>query len=81
MTGEPLVMTPAEAFNAVTGVRYPVIDGIPRLFVPTEGLVQGQDVTEIVKQFYEQTPFPNYDDLDNHRPFWRRLAAGCSPGC
>ena len=58
-----------------------MIDGIPRLFVPTEGLVQGQDVTEIVKQFYEQTPFPNYDDMDNHRPFWRRLAAGCSPGC
>jgi len=27
----------------------------------------GQDVTEIVKQFYEETPFPNYDDLDNPR--------------
>jgi carbamoyltransferase len=76
MTGEPLVMTSAEAFNAVTGVRYPVIDGIPRLFVPTEGLVQGQDVTEIVKQFYEQTPFPNYDDLDNHRALLEKARSG-----
>ena len=69
-------MTPTEAFNAVTGVRYPVIDGIPRLFVPTEGLVQSQDVTEIVKQFYEQTPFPDYDDLDNHRALLEKARSG-----
>jgi hypothetical protein len=76
MTGEPLVMTSAEASNPVTGARYPVIDGIPRLFVPTEGLVQGQDVTELVKEFYEQTPFPNYDDLDNHRALLEKARSG-----
>jgi carbamoyltransferase len=76
MTGEPLVMTPTEAFNPVTGVRYPVVDGIPRLFVPTEGLVKGQDVTEIVKKFYEQTPFPNYDALDNHRALLEKARKG-----
>lgn len=38
--------------------------GIPLLFWPTEGL-QGRDVTDIVKAFYEETPFPNYDDMDS----------------
>jgi carbamoyltransferase len=76
MTGEPLVMTPAEAVNPATGARYPVVEGIPRLFVPTEGPAQGQDVTDIVKQFYEQTPFPNYDDLDNHRALLEKARSG-----
>jgi len=76
MSGEPLVVTPTEAVNPVTGARYPVTEGIPRLFVPTEGLAQGQDVTDIVKEFYEQTPFPNYDDLDNHRALLEKARSG-----
>jgi carbamoyltransferase len=76
MTGEPLMMTPTEAVNPATGARYPVGEGIPRLFVPTDGLAQGQDVTDIVKQFYEQTPFPNYDDLDNHRALLEKARSG-----
>jgi SAM-dependent methyltransferase len=44
---------------------YPVTDGIPQLYVPIES-TQGQlDVTDVVKEFYEATPFPNYDDLDS----------------
>ncbi len=38
--------------------------GIPRLFWPTDSL-GAIDVTEVVKAFYEETPFPNYDDLDS----------------
>jgi ubiquinone/menaquinone biosynthesis C-methylase UbiE len=34
------------------------------------------DVTEIVKQFYEKTPFPNYDDLDNERALLEKARAG-----
>lgn len=37
--------------------------GIPLLFWPAEWT--GKDVTEIVKAFYEDTPFPNYDDMDS----------------
>ena len=33
-------------------------------------------MTEIVKQFYEQTPFPNYDDLDNHRALLEKARSG-----
>ena len=44
--------------------RYPVVDGIPCLFAPNEWPQGRSDVTDMVKAFYEETPFPNYDDLD-----------------
>ncbi len=67
-TGEALVVTPEGAVNPVTRTRYPVEDGIPRLFLPTEDReLDGASVTDIVKKFYEKTPFPNYDDVDNVR--------------
>ena len=47
------------------GQTYPVTDGIPQLFVPNEISEGRLDVTDIVKDFYEETPFPNYDDLDS----------------
>lgn len=40
-------------------------DNIPLLFWPTEWDESKSDVTNIVKSFYEETPFPNYDDFDN----------------
>ena len=43
---------------------FPCEEGIPLLFWPTE-LEAEQDVTDVVKAFYEETPFPNYDDLDS----------------
>lgn len=44
--------------------RYPVVDGIPCLFAPNQWPQGRSDVTDMVKSFYEETPFPNYDDLD-----------------
>ncbi len=41
-----------------------VTDDIPELFWPHEGIHDPRDVTEIVRAFYEETPFPNYDDHD-----------------
>ena len=35
------------------------------LFWPREPNAAEEDVTEIVKAFYEETPFPNYDELDS----------------
>ena len=58
-SGAPLVVTQERAFNPVTGAFYPVEEGIPRLYVPTDSPESnGRDVTELVKQFYESTPFP-----------------------
>jgi carbamoyltransferase len=76
VTAEPLVMTASSARNQVTGACYPVEEGIPRLFVPTASAeTNGQDVLETVKQFYEKTPFPNYDHLDDRRVFFEKAGA------
>lgn len=39
-------------------------NNVPLLFYPNEW-TEGKDVTESIKAFYEETPFPNYDDFDN----------------
>jgi SAM-dependent methyltransferase len=44
--------------------RFPIEDGIPRLFHPHDP-GDKRDVTDMVKAFYETNPFPNYDDLDS----------------
>jgi len=44
--------------------RYGIEDGIPLLFCPNEWGKQKEDVTDIVKSFYEKTPFPDYEDLE-----------------
>ena len=55
---------------------YPVEEGIPRLFVPTDAFALSDDVTETVKAFYEETPFPNYEDVDNPRALLEKARAG-----
>lgn len=47
------------------GHRFPVTDGIPQLFWPNEWDPTKDDVTERMKSFYEEHPFPNYDDFDS----------------
>lgn len=44
---------------------YHIEDDIPLLFWPNEWDNSKQDVTDIVTAFYEKTPFPNYEDLEN----------------
>jgi len=76
-TGEELVVNSCCAKNPVTGASYPVENGIPRLFLPTNTAdLNGADVTTMVKQFYEKTPFPNYDDIDNQRALLEKARAG-----
>ncbi|MGB2987921.1 MAG: carbamoyltransferase N-terminal domain-containing protein [Phycisphaerae bacterium] len=47
--------------------EFPVENGIPLMFRPHESFDDTSDVTEKVKAFYEQTPFPNYDDHETLR--------------
>src|SRR5204862_2699765 len=59
------------------GTCYAVEDGIPHLFVPTNAdELGGPDVTDVVQQFYEQTPFPNYEDIDTPRALITKARAG-----
>jgi SAM-dependent methyltransferase len=55
---------------------YAVMDGIPQLFVPNDWSADKLDVTDIVKKFYEETPFPNYDDLDSRESLRAKARVG-----
>ncbi len=58
------------------GTQYPVVDGIPRLFAPHEAYRGEQDVTDRVKEFYEGTPFPDYDEHDSVRSLLEKSRRG-----
>ena len=47
------------------GHRFECSDGIPLFFWANEWSASRADVTEQVRSFYEETPFPNYDDFDS----------------
>jgi SAM-dependent methyltransferase len=47
------------------GALYQSDNGIPLLFHPHDARDQARDVTDVVKAFYEENPFPNYDDYDS----------------
>ena len=65
ITGEPLVEVEDGWRSASRQRIYPVEHGILRLFAPVDPTMSDRDVTEMVKAFYEETPFPNYDDIDS----------------
>ena len=58
------------------GHRFPIADGIPQLFWPHDSAGDPGDVTERVKAFYEQTPFPNYDDHESVRSLIEKARNG-----
>jgi len=47
------------------GEAFELSDGIPLLFWPNDQHASKKDVTDAVRAFYEETPFPNYDDFDS----------------
>jgi len=63
--GADLVLYPDHASCAGCGRDFDSADGIPLLFWPTDWAGAKRDVTDVVKAFYEETPFPNYDEFDS----------------
>lgn len=74
-TGQAVVADEAGFLRADTGARVPMTDGIPCLFAPNEADFQG-DVTELVKAFYEETPFPDYDGFDSRASLAEKARRG-----
>jgi SAM-dependent methyltransferase len=73
---EPLVEV-EDGWRSVSGRRnYPVEHGIPRLFAPVDPTTSDRDVTDMVKAFYEETPFPNYDDIDSRETLVMKARQG-----
>jgi 2-polyprenyl-3-methyl-5-hydroxy-6-metoxy-1,4-benzoquinol methylase len=50
---------------ASCGKEFSSENGIPQLFWMHHWPADKPDVTEAIRSFYEQTPFPNYDELDS----------------
>ena len=78
LSGKDLLFTEAALVTADGAERYPVEDGIPRLFLEEQSADdQGRmrdAVTRTVQAFYEETPFPNYNDFDTLSSFIQRGA-------
>jgi len=75
--GGTLTMEDEGAALRCAGVRHRFAcdGGIPHLFWPTEWSDR-EDVTELVRAFYEHTPFPNYDDIDSPETLRVKAEAG-----
>ncbi len=65
VTGEPLIAAEDGWISRSGRRQYPIENGISRLFAPVGPARSDRDVTETVKAFYEETPFPNYDGSDS----------------
>ena len=44
-------------------VRFPIEQGLLRAYLPHDA--ESSDVTRDIRAFYEENPFPNYDDVDD----------------
>lgn len=45
-------------------INFTIENQISKLFRPNSWSSNKHDVTDIIKSFYEETPFPNYDNID-----------------
>lgn len=61
------------------GHRFEIEGGVPRLFWPDGEIVGQQALTDTVKSFYEQTPFPDYNDFDSVATLAERAREGIFP--
>jgi carbamoyltransferase len=68
--------SPAKLRCKGCGQIFPVEEGIPRLYWPHEGIASEDDVTGAVKAFYEETPFPNYQDHESVRSLVEKSRRG-----
>jgi 2-polyprenyl-3-methyl-5-hydroxy-6-metoxy-1,4-benzoquinol methylase len=65
ITGSPLHREGDDLVSADGAHRYACEPGIFRLFVPEAGATVLDAATSKVQEFYEEAPFPNYNDVDD----------------
>jgi carbamoyltransferase len=75
-SGSGLTRVGSQMQSSTCGHTFPITDGIPQLFWPHEAVGTSGDVTEQVKAFYEETPFPSYDDHDSVRSLIEKSRKG-----
>ncbi len=79
-SGDAIKVRDAIFQMSTTGRKLSVVDGIPNFFVgPPSGFSPEnalQDLTEMMKAFYEETPFPNYDGFDSRESLATKARRG-----
>ncbi len=73
VTGETLEPVDGE-WVSEGGRKYAVDDGIVRTFVEVDGTAAS--ATDTVQSFYEEAPFPNYNDFDTISSFVKQAEQG-----
>ena len=59
------------------GLSFNAENDIPKMFFPHDNMAnKSNDVTNVVKAFYERTPFPNYDDIDSIQTLTQKARRG-----
>jgi SAM-dependent methyltransferase len=74
--GAGLALREDELACAGCSQDFPVTHAIPQLFWPNDWSDERRDVTEAMRSFYEETPFPNYDDFDSIGSLQRKARQG-----
>ena len=59
-----LILDGNDIFCAKEKHQFKIVDDIPVMFVQNEGNKFETKITDKIKQFYEETPFPNYNVTD-----------------
>ena len=72
----PLAFESSALHCGACGSRFQIDDGIPQLFWPNDWEEAKDDVTEQVRAFYEETPFPDYDEFDSVASLAAKARAG-----
>ena len=54
------------------GKKYEVVNNIPMLFEHLDSNADLEKTTDLVRDFYEETPFPNYDSYDGIKIFFEK---------
>lgn len=67
--GGPLLARDGELVSVATGDRVPSNAGIPNLYADQDQDTNTpvDEVSRKVREFYEETPFPNYDEMDSRQ--------------
>lgn len=75
--GNIIISESGESFKCVScNKNYDFSQGIMQSFCPHEPMKDPADVTETVRAFYEENPFPNYQNLDSKESLMKKAEQG-----
>jgi len=66
----------SERIRCADGHVFPVENGLPLLFAPHQEYQSREDVTDRIREFYVENPFPDYEDCDSVGSLVERARAG-----